>query len=170
MHRARHLAAVKGAATRRQHAKAKKRGLALGDSVACCAAEALAMSLRLSGWPVSDEDVLALYWLTADDPDEGASIAEALEAAAEFGLAGRVPRYGLAAASAAGERATASLWLPTERSALSLILGVELPGPHTVLATPDGWHSWGELYDPAAFSGAVIEEAWAVTWPRTGRR
>jgi hypothetical protein len=25
--------------------------------------------------------------------------------------------------------------------------------------------SWDELYQPAEFAGAVVEEAWAVTWP-----
>jgi len=45
-----------------------------------------------------------------------------------------------------------------------LILGVDLPGAHTVYATPDGWWSWGELHDPARWPDAVIEEAWAVTW------
>src|SRR6185312_13645765 len=61
----RHAAAVKAAKTRAANAKRAKahpkRQLALGDGVACCAAEALAASLRLAGWPVTDDDVLALY-------------------------------------------------------------------------------------------------------------
>lgn len=48
--------------------------------------------------------------------------------------------------------------------ATSLILGVELPGPHTLLATPDGWWSWGEPFDPSEWPRMVIEEAWAVEW------
>jgi hypothetical protein len=67
-----------------------KRKLSAGD-VACCSAEALAASLRLAGHPVTDEDVLELYWLTASDPDEGASILATLEAAQRFGLAGIRP-------------------------------------------------------------------------------
>jgi hypothetical protein len=42
-----------------------------------------------------------------------------------------------------------------------LILGVDRPGPHAVLATADGWWSWGELYSPWP---AAIEAAWAVSW------
>jgi hypothetical protein len=92
VHRARRQAALRGAATRKQHAvQAKKRGLALGSAVACCSHEALAASLRLSGWPVSDADVLALYWHTARDEHAGASILATLEAAGEFGLAGVRP-------------------------------------------------------------------------------
>jgi hypothetical protein len=71
----------------------RKTGLALvpGD-VECCAAQALAASLRLAlGAAVHDEDVLALYWRTADDPEEGASILATLEAAREYGLSGVRP-------------------------------------------------------------------------------
>ncbi len=45
-----------------------------------------------------------------------------------------------------------------------LILGMDLPGPHAVLDVGGWWWSWGEPYDPAAFPGAVVEEAWEVTW------
>lgn len=45
-----------------------------------------------------------------------------------------------------------------------LILGLELPGPHAVLAEPGRWWSWGEPYDPASWPDAIIEEAWEVTW------
>lgn len=44
------------------------------------------------------------------------------------------------------------------------ILGVDLPGPHAVFATPAGWWSWGELHDPAEWPDAVIGEAWWVRW------
>ena len=43
----------------------------------------------------------------------------------------------------------------------SLILGVDRPGPHVVLATADGWWSWGELYDPWP---CHIEEIREVSW------
>ena len=61
------------------------------------------------------------------------------------------------------------LWVPPPAADLghALILGLDLPGsePHAVTAGPDGtWWSWGEPYSPADFPGAVIEEAWAVTW------
>jgi hypothetical protein len=68
----------------------KKTGLALnpGD-VACCAAQAVAASLWLAlGVRVHEEDVLGLYWRTAGDPDEGASILATLRAAREYGLPG----------------------------------------------------------------------------------
>jgi hypothetical protein len=42
-----------------------------------------------------------------------------------------------------------------------LILHVDVPGPHAVLATADGWWSWGELWSPWA---AAVEGAWAVAW------
>lgn len=160
--KARHAAAVKAAKTRAANAKKAKqhprRQLALGGGVACCSAEALAASLRLTGVPVSDEDVLALYWRTADDEDAGASILATLEVAAEFGLAGVRPASFAAMGSDAGLRSRHLVDTPHDRA---LILGVDLPGPHAVLATPDGWHSWGDLYDPWTDD---IEEAWEVTW------
>jgi hypothetical protein len=36
-----------------------------------------------------------------------------------------------------------------------------VPGPHAVLATRDGWWSWGELFTPWP---ARVSEAWAVSW------
>ena len=158
----------------------KKRGLALGDAVACCAAEALAASLRLSGLSVSDADVLALYRHTAGGPDAGASIWRTMEAASVFGLGGFRPveTASLLDEAWVSDRESSVGVLERNRQAVSvgefqaasaeaghaLILGVELPGSHTVLATPDGWWSWGDLYDPAAFPDAVIEEAWWVAW------
>jgi len=152
-----------------KHHKPKKRGLAVGDMAACCAAEALAASLRLSGRPVADEDVLALYWRTAADLDAGASIGETLEAAWLYGLGGVRPVFAERPLPVlGGDRHEGDLAAPLGRGDLSgihgLILGVDLPGPHTVLATPEGWWSWGELHDPAEWPDAVIEEAWAVTW------
>lgn len=158
--KARHAAAVKAAKTRAKNAakaaaKAKahpKRGLSLG-SVACCAAEALAASLRLSGCLVSDEDVLALYWHTASDADTGAPILAALEAAGEHGLAGVRPVS----------------FAPVDADdPAAVILGLALPAPHAVAAAPDAWWSWGEPWPAWAFGDAVIEEAWTLTWE--GRR
>ena len=136
----------------------KPRQLALGDGVACCAAEALAASLRLTGRRVGAADVLALYERTASDPDTGASIVATLEAASECGLAGVRPV----------SFAPVSLddpWRPLDEGHRAVILGVDLPGPHTVLDDGSNWWSWGELYDLDAFPGAVIEEAWTLGWP-----
>ena len=179
--------------------KHAKRGLALGDTVACCAAEALAASLRLTGHPVSDEDVLKLYFYTADGPDAGTSIEETLWAAAEHGLAGEKPSWAPVAhpflagglidaydravlgrvdvtsraadnALAAGKDAFHAPLTGPVRAHLGLapahglILGVDLPGPHTVTVAPDGqWLTWGAALPP--FPGAVIEEAWEIRWP-----
>ena len=166
----------------RAHTKAKHphhaKGLALvpGD-VACCTAEALAASLRLSGWPVGDQDVLALHKLTGADDERGAPILATLEAASAFGLAGCQPyrvidgslghldvhfgRAGVIEVPHADELSHVGDRVIHESS---LILGLDLPGPHAVLATPDGWWSWGELWCPCEFPDAVIEEAWEVSW------
>ena len=153
--RAKHAAAVK--ATSKKPSKAKTvRKLALGEGVACCAAEAVAASLRLAGRPVTDADVLALYRHTAGDPDAGATILATLEAAAEYGLAG-VP--------AGSTLRPGGLSSDCELRRMSgVLLGLELPGPHAVLDDGVAWWSWGEPYDPAAWPDAVIEEAWTVTW------
>lgn len=195
-----HKATVHTKAHHPHHAKA--RGLALGDSVACCAATALAESARLQGFRVSDEDVLALYWHTADDPDAGATIEATLEAAWRFGLAGVRPGsvrllkphigaadrdavieadlFGLGAARGPVhggnhglEAAACTALFPADAVALAdfrvremhtLILGVDLPGPHTVLAAGGRWWSWGESWCPCEFPDAVIEEAWEIRW------
>jgi hypothetical protein len=131
--------------------KPAPRKLALGDAVACCSAEALAASLRLAGGSVSDDDVLALYWLTAGDADAGAPILGTLEAARGYGIGGCFP---------AGYRPAGALDFQR-----SVLLGLALPaGPHAVACDGARWWSWGEPYDPADFPGAVIEEAWVVTW------
>ena len=141
-----------------------KRKLALGEAVACCAAEALAASLRLTGWPVPGRDVLALYELTAGDPDEGATILATLEAAAERGLAGMRPLTFREVMPDAAER-YAVRPLPQHETRAGLILGADLPGPHALLDDGAAWWSWGRPYDPAAFPDAVVEEAWEITWP-----
>jgi hypothetical protein len=155
-------------------------GLALapGD-VSCCAAQALAASLRLAlGAAVHEEDVLALYWRTAGDPDEGATVLDTLRAAREYGLSGirpasfsrcdgapaEIPASSVSALPAAVARPGTSR--ESTRGTASLLLRLDLPeGPHAVTAAPDGtWWSWGEPYAPEDFAGAVIDQAWAVTW------
>lgn len=168
----------------------KKRGLALGESVACCAAEALAASLRLAGHAVTDADVLVLHQLAGGDDEQGTSIADVLVAAAEYGLAGvriQSAPYELVVADVSDDLAVLDLgdWVGEQlrgRNAAqlepvggllmdrplnhALILGVELPGgPHTLTVDPSGlvW-SWGELYHLAELGAGPVEEAWAVTW------
>lgn len=176
----RHAAAVKAAKTRAVNAKKAKahprRKLALGSAVACCSAEAVAASLRLAGHAVTDSDVLALYWHTARDEHAGASILATLEAAAEFGLAGVRP----VSFRAVGPDETVASLLTCEdairdshnrrsgagpaNGAASLLLGLELPGPHAVADDGGCWWSWGERWPAWAFPDAAIEEAWSVTW------
>lgn len=143
----------------KKHKPPPKRKLPLGEAVACCSAEALAASLRLAGYSVADDDVLALYFNTAADPDEGATIEATLAAAQRYGLAGMRPaavnrRWGRPAGAA-----------PSDTGA-ALILGVTLPGgPHALCSDPSGavW-SWGELHDPGQLKAGPAEEAWWVTW------
>lgn len=85
------------------------------------------------------------HWLALDAGD-GLHIPAALEALAVLGLI-----TGFAPAD-------------LDDDSPGLILGIDLPGPHAVLTVPGGWWSWGDLYHPAVFPDAVIEEAWAVTW------
>jgi hypothetical protein len=151
---ARHAAAVKASKTRAANARKAKqhprRQLALDEGVACCAAEALAASLRLTGWRVGGEDVVDLYLHTTGDLDRGAHIAATFDAAAEFGLAGVRPvRF-----------APVDLDDPA-----AVILGLSLPGPHAVLDTGTAWLTWGQPWPAWAFPDAVTEEAWEVTWP-----
>ena len=129
--------------------------------MACCSAEALAWSLRLAGWPVGVADVLDLYKLTADGPDAGASILATLDAAYTFGLAGVRPlSFQEVMPSEPGD------WPGLGHIAgAGLLLGLELPGPHAVCQQDGQWWTWGEPYDPDCFPDAVVEEAWAVTWP-----
>lgn len=213
-------AALRWAAAGRAAQKAKRagkapaktgqaRGLALAEGVACCPAEALAVSLRLAGAAVGDDDTEALFWLAGGDPETGAPIVAVLEASAESGLAGYRPvnwtawprvirRYSVFHQAAPDEALNlgncellgdafghqrfddtgARAFPPEERQVdyvvvgdvgafhgISVILGVDLPGPHAVTVDERGrWWSWGRPYDPASFPDAVIEEAWAVTW------
>ena len=152
-------------------AAAHARSLSLGEGVACCSAEAIAASLRLAGARVSDDDVLELHWRAGGDEDTGVTILAALEAAMEWGLAGYRPTF-------SGGRPTLSdadaltcsngkaftYYRRSVRPPATLLLGLELPGPHAVLADAGRWWSWGKPYDPLTWPDARIEEAWAVTW------
>ncbi len=169
-----------------KQSRQKKRGLAVGDGWECCSAEALAASLRLAGWPVSDKDVRALHLAAGGSRDTGVSILATLQTAARVGLAGVRPRgfeqcveYAWigeqwvmqGAAERDGDadayvRAAAGCHLEDahtdQRSAL--ILGADLPGPHAFVTGGGGVWSWGEWHPWSCFDGAVIEEAWRVEW------
>jgi len=133
------------------HAHKKPRKWSPGWDVACCSAEAVGVLLGW-GW----DEVLALYWRTASDPDAGASILATLEEASLNGRDHR-PRPVIPGTV---EFAGAS-W--PSRVGHGLILGVTLPEPHAIAVTPDGtWWSWGQPFDPAAWPDLVIEEAWCL--------
>jgi hypothetical protein len=146
----------------------KTRSWSPDEDVALCSARAVAESLRIAlGVPVSHDDVLALYWLVADDADAGISILDGLEAAQAW--SGPVPVSGRLLCPATfrdpPEQELASS--PGYIFGQPLILGLDLPDGqgHAVTVAPDGtWWSWGEPHAPADFPGAVIDEAWAVTW------
>jgi hypothetical protein len=127
------------------HAKAV--GFAAGDLLPVCAFEALAASLRLAGAVVAEDDLMELWWLAGA---REVTIAESLGAAARFGLAGVRPSF--READWPGR---------THLENSGVLLGVDVPGPHAVLATPHGWWSWGELHAPWP---ARVFEAWAVSW------
>ena len=154
-----HKATVHTKAKAATHAKATALALAPGD-VACCAAEALAADLRLQDYAVSDAEMLDLFWRAGGHPDKGLPIAEMLEAVSELGLAGVRPvRF--------EPVDLADPWRLLDEGLRSIILGLELPGPHAVCDDGHWWWSWGEPYPVTAFPDAVVEEAWAVTWAVT---
>ena len=170
-HHKKHHVHAKG--THAHHAKA--RGYALESwLLPVCSFEALAMSLRLAGQFVDDDEV-AWLWSLAGALPAGAPIEAALDAASLHGLAARRPRR-KRVEWLGPVRVTDDLRLPGRDSESAapgpfedflagdghaLILGVDRPGPHAVLATADGWWSWGKRYDPW---DCRIEEAWAVSW------
>jgi hypothetical protein len=132
----------------RKHTKA--RGLAVGDGVMCCSAEALAASLRLTGATVTDADVFTLYQSTLCDPGAGASILATLEAACRFGLAGIRPVS----------------FAPVMFPRAGDLLGVTLPaGPHSLTLDASGavW-TWGWLGDLDDLAAGPVEEAWVISW------
>ena len=131
-----------------KHQPKKPRKWTPDGEVALCAVRAFAESLRLSGrGAVTDSELLAIYRATAADADAGASILATAEAIFSRGLGGHYP-LGFAPAC----------------PCCAAVLGLDLPGgePHAVAVGPDGtWWSWGQ---PFEWPGAVVEEAWAVTW------
>ena len=169
-------------------AHAKAVGFAVGDLLPVCGFEAVAQSLRLAGQFVHDDEV-AWLWELRGSPAAGVPVGDALAAAALFGLAGYRPaaqelpgprRHGRVDEHGDAEDFA---WMLGMRPVLSrtgvhhlevaldesvqqvfghgLILRIDVPGPHAVLATADGWWSWGELHSPWP---CRIEEAWAVSW------
>jgi hypothetical protein len=141
-------------ASKGKQSKAGKaaRGLSPGD-ISCCVIQALAASARIKGFPVTDNDVVALH-LRIAGPDEYVTIADGLQAAAHYGLAG-VHLAGF------GEVMPGDRSIQPERvSGAGLILGVDQPGPHAVCDDGAGWLSWGQRYEP----WAEPDEMWAVSW------
>ena len=125
----------------------RAKGLPLGEAVPCCSAEALAASLRLAGWPVSDADTYRLHVLAGGAENSPVAIQAALEAATRAGLAGiRLLRY----------------WAASPAS-LEVVLGLTEPD-HAVLATPEGWWSWGFLLGHGFMPYTEIDEAWELRW------
>ena len=167
--------------TKAKHAThAKATGLAVGDWLPVCAFEAVAQSLRLAGQPVHGDEVAELWHLLGERP-EGVPVGEALAAAALFGLAGYRPRFApflpqflprvdqVTPALPQGGREGNDVHAGKESAdcpadlgpAHGLILRIDVPGPHAVLATASGWWSWGELHAPWP---CRVSEAWAVSW------
>jgi len=136
--------------------------------VACCTAQAVG---TLAGWDW--DDVLALYWRTASDPDSGASILDTLTEALPYGHYDGLPVQSYTITGGpfvSSERdsnprfQSASTWLaPGVLPASNLILGVTMPEPHTIAVTPDGtWWSWGEPFNLSDWPELIVDEAWAV--------
>lgn len=124
-----------------------------GNNVAGnCAAVAVANSLLLAtGIRATDAELLALH-----DRCGPLSISEALAAVAARGLSGIRP-VSFCDVSRTG--------LPF--TARGLLLGLEMPGgSHAALGLAGGLVTWGEL---AGWDDELIDEAWLVTWPQTGR-
>lgn len=116
--------------------------------VACCAAEALAASARLAGHSVTDADVLALYWLTADDPEQGATIEATIEAAGVFSLGG---------ARLIDARPAAHL-------GTGVVLGTELQQRHAMTIDGHGVWTWGAWRPASCGLLQAADEAWELTW------
>lgn len=130
------------------HKQAKAASWSPNLDVACCAAEALAVSARLAGRDVTDADILALYWLTADHAEQGASIEATIEAAGVFGLGG---------ARLIDARPAAAL---TD----GVVLGTELQQRHAMTVQGHGVWTWGEWRPATCGTLAAADEAWELTW------
>jgi hypothetical protein len=146
-------AAVKGHGVAKAKGRTAKRALALNNDLGCCVAEAVSASIRLSGFPAIDENILNLFWRAGGDPDSGIAIPDMLMTTSESELVS----------------CQLGKLIPLDPDATdpmisNIILGLNLPSPHAVFATPDGWWSWGSLFSPYDFPDAVIEEAWEISW------
>jgi len=137
----------------------KKRKWSPGSDVACCTAEAVGLLLGW-GW----DEVLALYWRTAADPDSGASIEGTLAAADMPQIDVFNERQPFSAGCqilGRGRDWVDNSDLHVVPVGHGLILGVTLPEPHAVAVTPGGtWWSWGQPFNPAAWPELIVEEAW----------
>jgi hypothetical protein len=150
---------------------AKPKAWSPDDMLPVCSARAVAESLRLAlGVRLADGDVLSLHRAAGGDQDAGTTILDTLSAAGECQVFPLAPRWRADHHGPAEGFSRTDLLEPPFVPApgdLSVILGLDLPygEPHAVTAGPDGtWWSWGEPHDPEDFPGAVIDEAWAVTW------
>jgi hypothetical protein len=158
--KAQHKASQKWAAAGRASQAAARKGihkkphpilahkLSQGN-VACCAAEALAASLRLTGVRAGEDDMLGLYWQAAAGPDDGVPLQVMLDVAGQLGLAGRYP-----------------LIRPASRLIPGTILGFDDwdgLGAHAVVLAGSGAWSWGGI---CPLPGPP-DEAWEVTWQTT---
>ena len=129
---------------------AAKHALMPGD-VSCCAAEAVADSLRVFyGVPVGPEDVLELYFRVAGHPAEGAALSDVLEAAQACGLAGWYPLY---------RPADPVLLVPGSIAGFDSWDGGEA---HAALAAGAGAWTWDGMH----LWPGVPDEAWRVSWRR----
>jgi hypothetical protein len=144
-----------GAHANHVHAVARHQGHAQpakwspNADIACCAAEALAASLRLTGRAVSGEDVLNLYWHTASHEDAGARLWDTIEAAAEHGLAGVRPLDAR----------------PASALETGVVIGMDLAERHALTVDGHGVWTWGEWRPAPCGLLAGADEAWVITWP-----
>lgn len=149
-----------------------------------CAAVALANHLlAATGLRVTDRGVLDLYWLTADDPGEGAGVLATLEAAAQFGLGGMRPvsfgpgahqpgctRKGLAADQAGSPGPIAILDLRLQQAQRRQPVWDRQPsrdwGAHAGVLAGDTVVTWGrEVPVTGDFLAGQVAGAWRVEWP-----
>jgi hypothetical protein len=141
-----HEAHLHAVARHASHAKPSK--WSPGLDVASCALDALAASLRLTGHPVADEDVLALYWRLTGDPDGGVTLEQAIEGAATYGLAG---------VRVADAR-------PATVFEDGVVLGVDLAERHALALDGHGVWTWGAWRPASCALYAAADEAWTLDW------
>ena len=125
---AKHHAAAKKATAAKTH---KPRQWSPDEAVAICSLRAVDFALGLR---FSDDELLDVYWSLTGDPDEGITIAAALNGLVERGR-GNTHHAG------------------------ALILGVDWPQPHAVVDVGGVWWSWGELWEPWT---DAVSEVWPV--------